>query len=160
MRINIVFVFLICLFFTYACGDETNDFCLSNQQSVQSGFYSSHHTTDVDSTVSGVTIWSTNIDSLTYDSARVNEIFLPLSMMKDTSQFIIEINKLKDTLSFVHSKELSFVSGECGFIFRFEIDTILYSNNFFIDSVAIDYPSIVYGENIENVKIYLFNNNN
>jgi len=148
------------LFFTYACGDETNDFCLSNQQSVQSGFYSPYHTTDVDSTVSGVTIWSTDIDSLTYDSATVNKTFLPLSMMNDSSQFIIEINKSKDTITFVHSKELSFVSGECGFIFRFEIDTILYSDNSFIDSVVIDYPSIVYGENIENVKIYLFNTNN
>lgn len=155
MRINSILFFLICMFLVYSCGKDTSDLCLSNQQSVQLGFYSPYHTSDVDTTVSGVTVWSTGVDSIPYDSARVSEIYLPLSMMDNISQFIIEIYKRKDTISFVHSKELNFVSGECGFVFTFELDTILYTDSTIIDSVAIDYPSIVYGENIKNVKVYL-----
>ena len=156
MRIKILFFSLICLAITYACTSDDSDFCLSNQQSVQSGFFSSYYTTDTDTTVSDVIIYSTGIDSIPYDTATVKKMFLPLSMLNDTSQYIIEINKLRDTLSFVHTKELNFVSGECGFVFTFELDTILYTEKSFIDSVAIDYSSIVYGENIENVKIYLY----
>ncbi|TLX76868.1 hypothetical protein E9993_04045 [Labilibacter sediminis] len=156
MRIRILFFSLIFIAVVYACTSDDSDFCLSNQQSVQSGFYSSSYSTDRDTTVSDVVIYSTGIDSITYDTATVSKTFLPLSMHNDTSEYIIEINKLKDTVSFVHTKELNFVSGECGFIFTFELDTILYSDNQIIDSVAIDYPSIVYGENIENVKIYLY----
>lgn len=155
MRINIILFFLICMFLVYSCGKDTGDLCLSNQQSVQLGFYSSHHTSDVDTTISGLTVWSTGIDSLLYDSARVSKMFLPLSMMDNTSAFVMGINTEKENISFVHSKELNFVSGECGFVFTFELDTVLYTENRFIDSVAIDYPSIVYGENIQNVKIYI-----
>ena len=147
----LLFMFLAC-----ACGDESSDFCLSNQQSVQAGFYSSYQTTDTDSSVSNVFIYSTGVDSILYDDATVSDVYLPLSMGSDTSKFIVEINDLKETISFVHQKELNFVSGECGFVFSFYLDTVMYSDVSFIDSVAIDYDEIVYNENLENVKIYLY----
>ena len=137
--------------------NNTDDFCLSNQQSVQASFYSS--ITLNDSTVSDMTIRaieSVAEDDTIYNSETVSESFLPLSMMNDTSRFLIQILNQKDTVSFVHSKELSFISEECGFIFTFELDTVLHSNISFIDSVSIEYPSIVYNESTENVKIYLY----
>ncbi|MCW3785534.1 DUF6452 family protein [Plebeiibacterium sediminum] len=137
--------------------NNSDDFCLSNQQSVQASFYSS--ITLNDSTVSGVTITaigSVAEDDTIYNSEVVSESFLPLSMMNDTSRFLIQILNQRDTVSFVHSKELSFISEECGFIFKFELDTVLHSNISFIDSVSIEYPSIVYNESTENVKIYLY----
>ncbi len=145
---------LISIILIYACTDETTDFCLSNQQSVQAGFYSSY--TFKDSSVSDVVIYSVDVDSITYDTVTVSDVFLPLNMLIDTSKFIVEINSLKDTVSFVHQKELNFVSGECGFVFSFYLDTVLFSDNSFIDSIAVDNNEIIYNENFENVKIYLY----
>ncbi|GAF03412.1 DUF6452 family protein [Saccharicrinis fermentans] len=156
MKIFTYVFLLLFMFLTYACGDDSSDFCLSNQQSVQVGFYSSYQSSDTDSSVSNVLIYSTGVDSILYDEATVSDVYLPLSMENDSSQFIIEINDLKDTISFVHQKELNFVSGECGFIFSFYLDTVMYSDVSFIDSVAIDYDEVVYNENLENVKIYLY----
>ncbi|MGQ1787896.1 MULTISPECIES: DUF6452 family protein [unclassified Saccharicrinis] len=147
---------LIFIILIYACEDESSDFCLSNQQSVQAGFYSSYQSTDTDSSVSDVVIYSIGVDSIPYDTVTVSDVYLPLNMHKDTSRFIIEINELKDTVSFVHQKELNFVSGECGFVFSFYLDTVLFSDVSFIDSVAIDYDEVIYNENLENVKIYLY----
>lgn len=147
---------ILSIVFVYACGTENSDFCLSNQQSVQAGFYSSYATNDKDSTVSNVFIYSLGVDSITYDTISVNKMYLPLNLNKDTSQFIIDINTLKDTITFVYSKELNFVSGECGFIFSFYLDTLYHSDVSFIDSVAIINDEIIYNENFENVKIYLY----
>jgi hypothetical protein len=149
-----LYIFLVINIF-YACGDDKGDFCLSNQQSVQTGFYSAH--SDKDTTLENTSIYGINRnDSLLYNEETVWKTFLPLSMLNDTSHFIVEANGNKGTLSFVHQKELDFISEECGFIFRFELDTVIYSGDSFIDSVAIDYSSIVYNENIENVKIYIY----
>ncbi len=157
IRMKIIFqvVAILALVIIISCNND--DFCLSNQQSVQASFYSS--ITFKDSTVSDVTIRaieSVADDDTIYNSEVVSESFLPLSMMNDTSRFLIQILNQKDTVSFVHSKELSFISEECGFIFEFELDTVLHSNISFIDSVSIEYPSIVYNESTENVKIYLY----
>ncbi len=156
MKIFFQVVAIMALAIIISC-NNTDDFCLSNQQSVQASFYSS--ITLNDSTVSDVTIRaieSVAEDDTIYNSETVSESFLPLSMMNDTSRFLIQILNQKDTVSFVHSKELSFISEECGFIFTFELDTVLHSNISFIDSVSIEYPSIVYNESTENVKIYLY----
>lgn len=157
MKIFIRAVALISAIIIFSCEDGSSDFCISNQQSVQTGFYSASSLTDKDTTVEDVVVYSLGIDSITYDTVSVNKLFLPLSMHNDTSQYIIEMNNLKDTISFVHQKELDFVSGECGFIFSFYLDTILFSDVSFIDSVAIDYDEINYNESFENVKIYLYN---
>ncbi len=135
---------------------NNDDFCLSNQQSVQALFYSSE--TNEDSTVSDVTILplSTNQGDTVYNAEEISESFLPLSMMSDTTGYVIQILNQKDTIRFVHSKELDFISEECGFIFKFELDTILFTNISFIDSVSIEYPSIEYNESATNVKIYLY----
>lgn len=147
---------MLSIIFVFACGSENTDFCLSNQQSVQAGFYSSYATNDKDSTVRNVIVYSTGVDSITYDTATVSKLYLPLNLHKDTSQFIIEINTLKDTITFVHNKELNFVSGECGFIFSLYLDTVYHTNSSFIDSIVIINDEIIYNENFENVKMYLY----
>ncbi|SMO57759.1 hypothetical protein SAMN06265379_10340 [Saccharicrinis carchari] len=147
---------LLSIIVACACGNETSDFCLSNQQSVQAGFYSAYAIDDKDTSVANVLVYSPTVDSIPYDSVTVNNLYLPLSLHKDTSQFIIELNSLKDTVTFVHQKELNFVSGECGFVFSLYLDTILYSDVSFIDTVVIVNDEIIYNENFENVKIYLY----
>ncbi len=151
---KIFFQVLAILFIVIIISCNNDDFCLSNQQSVQAVFYSSN--TDEDSTVSNVIIKPVDLNDTIYNDEEISESFLPLSMMSDTSSFVIQILNQKDTIRFVHSKELDFISEECGFIFKFELDTILFTNISFIDSVSIEYPSIEYNESTSNVKIYLY----
>ncbi len=156
MKIILQIIAILSLVIVISC-NSADDFCLSNQQSVQATFYSS--STDNDSTVSDVTIRAINSiaeDDTIYNTEEVTESFLPLSMINDTTSYVIQILNQKDTISFVHSKELDFISEECGFIFKFEVDTVLHTNISFIDSVTIEYPSIIYNESTENVKIYLY----
>jgi len=156
-----LFLGVITIFFSfYSCDESSSEICYSNQQSVQTGFYSSYHKNDIDTTLNNVTLVgimdSERIDTMIAKDESIKKSFLPLSMFHDTTHYVIQVNNFTDTISFVHSKELSFVSEECGFIFEFEIDTVLYSKTSFIDSVAISYPSVIYNESKENVKIYIY----
>ncbi|MCW3806033.1 DUF6452 family protein [Plebeiibacterium marinum] len=159
MKIIIKTLFLAIIVLVIAC-NESDDFCLSNQQSVQAGFYSAE--TGNDSTVSDVSFISLPGDGIIlendtlYNSESLSNSFLPLSMASDTTKYLVKILNQKDTITFIHSKELSFVSEECGFVFSFELDTVIYTDISFIDSVAIDYTSIKYNESTENVKIFLY----
>lgn len=142
------------------CDGGNQEICYSNQQSVQTGFYSSYQLNDVDTTLSNVTLVGikdeSRLDSIISDNESVKKSFLPLSSFFDTTNYVVQVNNFTDTISFVHSKELSFISEECGFIYEFKIDTVLYSNTSFIDSVVVSYPSVIYNESKENVKIYIY----
>ncbi len=156
-----VFYLCIFIFFLSAC-DSGSDICLSNQQSVQGNFYSSYYnyTDDVDTFVAPISIVGLSdgvpVDSIIYQNDSIDNCYMPLSMFHDTTQYLIKVNNSSDTISFVHNKELSFISEECGFIFDFKLDTIMYSNTSFIDTVIIYDNEIIYNESTPNVKIYIY----
>ncbi len=156
-----VFYFCIFIFILSAC-DSGSDICLSNQQSVQGNFYSSYYdySDDVDTTVAHISIVGLlngeQVDSIIYDNDSIDNCYMPLSMFRDTTKYLIKINNTSDTISFIHNKELSFISEECGFIFDFTLDTVMYSNTSFIDSVVIYDNKIIYNESTPNVKIYIY----
>ncbi len=151
------------IYFVSACSTD-DDICLSNQQSVQGTFYSSYYDDDdddeTDTTVANISIVGLlngeALDSVIYQSDSIDNCYLPLSMFSDTTRYLVKIKNTKDTITFVHDKELSFISEDCGFIFEFNIDTVLYSTSSFIDSVAIEYRKIIYNETKNNVKIYIY----
>ncbi|MBN2165244.1 MAG: hypothetical protein JW717_03105 [Marinilabiliaceae bacterium] len=139
---------------------SNSDLCLSNQHAVQLGFYSARTSTasnDKDSVLTDVSIYGLGKTDSVYESKSINKVFLPLSFANDpdTTSFIIRARDYYDTISFVHSKELDYISGDCGYIFKFSVDTVLFTT-LIIDSVAIAYPKINYGEDIENVKVYIY----
>jgi len=130
--------------------------CLSNQNAAQAGLYSSYHSGDVDTMLNDLYILGIGReDSLLYDSAHVSELFLPLSMHSDTTGFIVRVRTLTDTLWFSYTRDLSYVSGECGMAVEMNIDTVWHTDRF-LDSVAIIQPLIRYNENVENIKIYIY----
>jgi hypothetical protein len=139
-----------------ASGCQGEEACLSNQHAVQAGLYSAWSEGDKDSTLQAVSLVGIDrIDSI-YRTQRLSVFFMPLNFESDTSTFVVAVSAtLKDTLSVVYRKELDFISRDCGYIFTFDIDTILYSNAF-IDSVAIAYPTVKYGESTENIKLYIY----
>ena len=134
-------------------GCTTDDLCLSNQHALQTGFYSAF--SEKDSLLKGTTVYGFEFNTNIYKEQDLSKMFLPLSFESDTSVFVITNNTLYDTLWVKHLKELNFISRKCGFTFNFEIDTLWYTKTF-IDSVALTYPRINYGETFENVEIYLY----
>jgi hypothetical protein len=94
-------------------------------------------------------------DSTIYNDETVNKIFLKLAFDSDTTSYIVIRQTLKDTIHFVHTKKLDFISRKCGFTFNFKLDTVLFSG-IFIDSVAVINPNIRYNENFDNLEIYIY----
>ncbi len=135
-------------------GCNQDELCLSNQHALQTGFYSAFNVKR-DSVLKNTDVYGLDFNNLIYENQDISKMFLPLSFQDDTSVFVISNNSLFDTIWVVHSKELLFISRECGFTFDFTIDTVLYTKTF-VDSVALFYPKVIYGENVENVKIYLY----
>jgi hypothetical protein len=130
--------------------------CLSNQHAVQTGFYSGRSSVDKDTVLQNSSVYGINPqrDSI-YAEETFQTMFLPLSFNHDTTVFVIDNNSLKDTLWFSHSKEMAYISRECGFTFNFTIDSVWFTR-VFVDSVAIDVNAVNYSENFENVKIYIY----
>jgi hypothetical protein len=94
------------------------------------------------------------MDSIYKDEA-VSKLFLPLSFDSDTTAFVIDEGVLRDTIWFRHTKELIYISRNCGFTYDFTIDSIWYTT-VLVDSVAVDKPGVKYSENAENVKIFVY----
>ncbi len=142
---------------------DSSSLCLSGQSAIQSGLYSATSGEAKDTTLSGIYLWGidpiTELDKgLLIDSADVSKMFLPTDINRDTSTFILReetvASDLYDTLMFVYERELNYVSGDCGFSYNLRLDTVIYTINL-IDSVTIDLPTVIYNENLENVKIYI-----
>ncbi len=156
-------IIYLCLLTCVVCACDTNeDICLSNQQSIQGMFYSSYYDSDneTDTTVANISIVGLlngeEVDSIIYNNDSIDNCYMPLSMFSDTTRYLVKIKSTSDTITFVHDKELSFISEDCGFIFKFNLDTVFYSTTSFIDSVAIEYKKIIYNETKNNVKIYIY----
>jgi hypothetical protein len=137
-------------------GCTQSEICLSNQHAVQTGFYSAWAVSDKDSSLTNSSVYGVEMEaSPIYFEQDIQKMFLPVSFNSDTTGFVIDNNTLRDTIWFRHTKELKYISRECGFTFNFVIDSVWHTNTF-IDSVSVFYPSVNYGENFENVKIYLY----
>lgn len=120
------------------------------------GFYTFDGKSLQDTLIDSLKVYLLN-DSLTvfYDgkSKEIKTIALPLSMISDTSSFIMEFESgIKDTLTFVYTQYLKLVSHECGFVNYYNITNYEVSNNL-IDSLWIRKDLVEYG-NEENIKIY------
>lgn len=132
---------------------SSTDICLSNQHSVQVNLLS-RYSTDKD-TVLEVSVTGVGRTDSVYKKEELSELFLPLKFDKDTTSFVVSLNNSADTIYFLHQKELDFVSGDCGYVFRFEVDSVWFSRNN-IDSAFVSYPIVKYGEDAINVKIFVY----
>ena len=154
---NIFYILsVVVLIFVFSRCNEMGGICLSNQNAAQVGLYSSYHHGDVDTVLTNLYIAGIGReDSLVYDSATVSDLFLPLSMHRDTTGFIIKVKTLIDTLWFAYSRNLTYVSGDCGMAVEIDVDTVWFTDRF-LDSVVIIQPLIRYNENVENIKLYIY----
>jgi hypothetical protein len=155
MQLNCSKILTFFVIFILLSGCNADDICLSNQNALHADFFSMETKERV--AMLRTTIWGLGMpeDSTIYNDEPVSKMFLKLSFDKDTTSFIIMRQTIKDTIHFVHSKKLDFVSRKCGFTFNFKIDTV-YFTGIFIDSVAVINPNIKYNENIDNLEIYTY----
>lgn len=144
---------LVCLtvFLFYGCA--VNDPCLSNQHAVQAGFYSAHYKTDRDSALSKVSVYGLNRTDSLYSSDSLQNLFLPLMFDGNVTTFVVKVKEVRDTIWLLHTKDFDFVSRDCGYVFQFKLDTVIHTQHT-IDSIAVGYPKVKYGEDAENIKIY------
>jgi len=166
MKLKYLGFFIVCVTIIWSC--TTDDFCLSNQNAVQAGFYSRSGAEDKDTTLSGIYVNGVGSSDLLmpYDSARINDLFLPLNfhgdVANDSTAFVIKqkriisdkVDSISDVVIFYHQKELVFISGECGMFYNMTVDSMRFTTNL-IDTVRLEYPHVKYDENIENVKIFI-----
>ena len=147
----IILIFLLLQLLFSGCNNDS--ICLSNQHALRAYFMSMEDKTRVQ--VLNTTIFGLGMenDSI-YKEEDVANMFLPMAFSGDTTTFVIMVQTLADTIHFVNTKKMNFISRECGFTLDFVIDTVYFSNRF-IDSVAIINPNIRYNENVDNVEIYI-----
>jgi hypothetical protein len=71
-------------------------------------------------------IWVKGVDndSVLYNNKKsITSISLPLQKMKDTTQFVIRFNNVKDTLTVVHNNTQQYLSLECGCLITHQLDS-------------------------------------
>jgi len=88
-----------------------------------------------------------------YDNQKITlPALIPLKDSDNESEFIIEINGTEDTIRFVHSSFLNFISKECGYSMWHTIDTVYFTTNE-IDSISLINKEITL-KNANNVAIF------
>ncbi|WP_075602671.1 DUF6452 family protein [Saccharicrinis aurantiacus] len=153
MKFNVISIIIVVLVLLGVGCTGSDDICLSGQMSATTGFY-------LDSTSTQTTINMRvegrypRIDSSRAETS-TNSIFLPLSMETDSTVFELFKDGIGETVTFHHTKELAYVSEECGFIFHFTIESVDFTNTKYIAEVEVADKEVSYNKGTENVKIYI-----
>lgn len=82
----------------------------------------------------------------------VQPALIPLNSAAETSEFVMKINGISDTLEVRYTTFPALISKECGYTFFHDIDTIIYSTHI-IDSIKIS-KSRITNLDEENIRIY------
>jgi hypothetical protein len=148
-----LFLLIAGFLFVLACTEE--EYCtLPTNSQVNVGFYKMQGDTLETFSVYSIRARGNNIDSLLNpgDTSSISKLTLPLSNQSDSCQFIftmdrvidtLDINSrvyqtitLTDTLLFIYTRQLTYLSPACGFIYHYKLLDVNYSNNY-IDSIIV-----------------------
>jgi len=164
MKLRLIGQLLVVIVIVVASSCDNSSLCQSGQNAIESGLYSASGEEGRDTTLNSFYLWGLNhpSDSMLLDSVRASKLYMPTDLNRDSTEFVIReetlvqgtVKGINDTLLFIYKKNLEYISGDCGFTYNLELDTVIHTNNL-IDSVQIVYSSVVYSENIENVKIFI-----
>lgn len=123
----------------------SSDECTQNRNALPlAGFYSSaegHSKLTVDSvSVAGVDVPGDSI--LSDGKKRISQLYLPFRLDRDTTRYVFSYLQkelaamdLKDTVTFIYTRNPRFVSAACGVSYVFTMQEIRHTN-MIIDSVA------------------------
>ena len=85
-----------------------------------------------------------------------NKFTFQLSDVSDTCRWILRpdsASALQDTLTFLYSRQLHFISNACGYNYYFYLRQVTATHNA-IDSVSISNNDITSNASVENIRIY------
>ncbi len=104
--------------------------------------------------IKGMSIWGHGVNDslLQEESDSVPTIALPLRVDADNSVFLLKKEEKMDTIMMFYSTSEIFESPQCGFNYRFTLDSILHTENV-IDSISI-INNDIYNEYKQNIEIY------
>ncbi|MEA3318294.1 MAG: DUF6452 family protein [Bacteroidota bacterium] len=151
-RITIPLIFFSLIFVLLSCEDDK---CrTSTDTRTKASFYIEDETLIEEDVLNSLAIYSTSwTDSIHYNSSgSENSLKFQLSPNKNISKFVFSTLDINDTLIFYYKRELSLISPECGFITKYNIDSLKFTN-YQIDSIKIIQTAV---SNIdeEHIQIY------
>lgn len=95
-----------------------------------------------------------NLDTILYKGERnVQVARFPLNSSADTSVFVIKINNITDTLTFIYNSYPHLISKECGYTFYHNIEETPVATHHIIDSISVTKNTIT-NLNEENIRIF------
>jgi hypothetical protein len=148
LNISILFLSVILMF---ACQKECDHLPVSR---AGLGFYTISNDQAVKKNVDSLLIHPVDLpDSIIYAWVKnINFVRLPLSPSVDQTSFVIRLNEFTDTLMVQYTRQLYYVSEECGFSVNYFIKSLSSTIHGF-DSVTIVQPN-VQSVNEEHIRIY------
>lgn len=101
-----------------------------------------------------VTVYTTtNPVQFIYNNApKINFLFLPLNPSTQETSFILRINGINDTVTFINTSFPHLISKECGYVFFYEINEYEFTKSI-IDTIIVTNKRIT-TSNEENIRIF------
>jgi len=132
-----------------------NDNCIGNSTGIPlAAFYEGDEAVQVPNlTVYGI---GAPNDSLIIDNTTASQVYLPLSITKNSCQYVLNYNTdgiANDTITLNYSETPYFESHECGAMYNFNITSWEHTRHA-IDSIAIPVPLITNAD-VVTIKIYM-----
>lgn len=161
-RLYIAITLVSILLLLASCGSNG---CYENRSSIpMAKFYAYNYPTKTVS-IDSISIYGIGQrnDSLLLDCARrVSSLQLPLRNDADTTQYVIRYETksipssslYNDTLTWIYTRYPYFISGDCGVVFNYAIDTVLYTRNM-LDSVAVMVDEVT-NQDQETIRLYYY----
>ena len=92
-------------------------------------------------------------------SSRTSILSMYLSSLSDTCRWIVQPDSantnIRDTLTFVYSRRLQFISNTCGYTYYYSLKNVFTRpNSPVIDSVNILVPEVTNDANVQHVRLY------
>lgn len=146
------FLFIVALpFWLSSCLDGE---CMESAEANVKVFFYDYDTVPMPAvTPDSITLYGVGNDVKIYDNEKITSpALLPLKESGGETEFIININGIDDTVTFVYTGSLRLVSKECGYAMNYTIDTVRFTANE-IDSIAITNHNVTL-QNTENVAIF------
>ena len=118
---------------------------------LNAGFYSAESLENI--SVDSLEVFGIGIpDSSLYSMVTLKNILLPLNPSTNDCSFVVINGGRADTIDITYSRNLVFLSRECGYTYHFEINEVFFTRND-ISNIIITNKSVIPGDE-ENIQIY------
>ena len=158
-RVVLIVWSMIAIGLLTSCGSSG---CYENRSSIPLAKLYAYNMPSQAVSVDSITVYGIgqSADSLLLDAARnVSSMYLPFRSDADTTRYVIRYDLLpstiyNDTLTFIYRRYPYFISGDCGVVFNYTVDSFSYTKNM-LDSAALVVPEVTNSE-VETVQLFYY----